>query len=835
VSQILEGLNIVEMGCGSPAASIAGMVLADAGARVIKVEPPTGDLLRTENPSGFLVWNRGKESVVADLHVGLGRGIVSDLVTSADVVIEAFAPGVAESWGLGADTLCSSNSRLVHCSISAFGPIGPYANVKGYDSLVAAKAGLWARGAFGFRDGPIMFPVPWGSFGAAMQSVAGIMGALLVRSHTGRGQRIDATLVAGLDPVDYFVSAITQLMVKKGEAPAVDARTVTSASRFGVLLITEDGRFVQTSTILPHQGRALCEVAGIGHVIDDPRFGRMPIFDTADDAQEWEDLLLAAFLAEDLEYWLPRLKASPDIAFEIAITSEQGLDHPQIGYNGDVLTLEDPVVGAIREVGPIGHFEKTPILVERSAPELGVHAGPMTAAPVSRRAGPAPEQPLSGVTIVEFGYFYAMPYALAMAAALGARVIKVEDGAGDPHRNSFGPEVASHKTTAGKESLSVDLRTPTARAIVKKVLATADVFVTGFRSGVAERLGLGYEELSVLNPRLLYVHAAGYGCDGPYAQRALYAQAAQAVGGSFGRQVGYWMDPEQSEGMTLVELQAIIIPRLGQIVDGDSNAALALYAALALGIYHQQTTDEGQKLVTSMIGGNAWAYSDDFCSYEGKPPVMVCDSEYLGTSALERLYQAAGGTWVAISIRTDGEFEALATMLDLGSEERFATRAARSEHDRALEKALATNFAEKSAGDWESALGAVGLGCVEVNMKGQPVFTSFDPVLRETGLTVAVQHPIHGEMVSAAPSVAFSDTPGRVGPPCLRGQHNRSILAELGYTDPEIRTFETNGAVIAPAGHQWTVPTLDSGDIRSERSDGGVSLMRVAPNPHPST
>jgi crotonobetainyl-CoA:carnitine CoA-transferase CaiB-like acyl-CoA transferase len=173
----------------------------------------------------------------------------------------------------------------------------------------------------------------------------------------------------------------------------------------------------------------------------------------------------------------------------------------------------------------------------------------MTAVPISRRPGPAPEQPLAGVTIVEFGYFYAMPYALAMAAALGARVIKVEDGAGDPHRNSFGPEVASHKTTAGKESLSVDLRTPAAQAIVRKLVATADVFVTGFRSGVAERLGLGYEELSMLNPRLLYVHAAGYGCEGPYAQRALYAQAAQAVGGSFGRQVGYWMDPEQSEGM----------------------------------------------------------------------------------------------------------------------------------------------------------------------------------------------------------------------------------------------------------------------------------------------
>ena len=100
------------------------------------------------------------------------------------------------------------------------------------------------------------------------------------------------------------------------------------------------------------------------------------------------------------------------------------------------------------------------------------------------------------------------------------------------------------------------------------------MFVTGYRSGVADKLGLGYDELRKLNPRLVYMHAAGYGTDGPYAHRALYAQAAQAVGGSFGRQVGYWADPAQNEGMSVMELQAIVAPRLNQVVDGDSNAAL---------------------------------------------------------------------------------------------------------------------------------------------------------------------------------------------------------------------------------------------------------------------
>ena len=272
MESICAGLNVLELGSGSGAASIAGVVLADAGARVVKVEPPEGDRLRSENPSGFLVWNRGKESVIADLRTSGGQRTLRELAAHADVVIEGFAPGTTTAWGIGANDLCAINPALIHCSITGFGPVGPYAALKAYDPLVAAKAGLWARGAWGHRDGPIVFPVPWASVGAAMQSVAGIMGALIVRETTGRGQTLNATLVAGLDPIDYFVSTVVQVMAKRGEKPSADARSATSASRFGVLLATRDSRFIQTSTMFPHQGRALCEVAGIAHVLDDPRF-----------------------------------------------------------------------------------------------------------------------------------------------------------------------------------------------------------------------------------------------------------------------------------------------------------------------------------------------------------------------------------------------------------------------------------------------------------------------------------------------------------------------------------------------------------------------------------
>ena len=796
---ICDSLNVLELGSGSAAASIAGMVLADAGARVIKVERPEGDRLRTENPSGFLVWNRGKESLVADLRTSHGQAQVRQLAAEADVVIEGFAPGVTDRWGLGADALRAANPKLVHCSITAFGKTGPYAAVKGYDSLVAAKTGVWSRGAFGHRDGALVFPVPWASFGAAMQTVAGIMGALLVREQTGRGQVLDATLFAGLDPLDYFVATISQLMAKKGETPMADARSAVAASRYGVLLVTSDGRFVQTSTLLPHQGKALCDVAGIGHMLEEPRFSRLPMFDNADDAQAWEDLLLEAFREHDLDHWMPLLLASPDIAFEIAVTSEEGLDHPQFIHNGDVITIDDPVVGTVRQVGPVCHASDTPLEPWRSAPALGQNSGPFAPTPAPPGGLAAPAHPFAGVTIVEFGYFYAMPYGTAMAAALGARVIKLEDGDGDPHRRSFGPDVASNKTTAGKESLSVNLRTPEGRAIAQRVIATADVFVTGFRSGVPEKLGLGYDELRAINPGLVYIHASGYGTDGPYAHRALYAQAAQAVAGSFGRQTGYWADPAQNLGMSVIELQAIVIPRLAQVVDGDSNAALAVLATLGLAIYNQKRTGRGQFIRTSMIAGNALAYSDDFCTYEGKRPVAVCDDDYFGTSALDRVYPAADGSWVCLVVRTDTEFSALATILGepaLATDEHFADVTARVKNDHALAAALGSRFRTRPALEWEALCSPARVGCVAVNMAGQPVFTSFDPGLREAGLTVAFEHPLFGEMVRAAPPVVFSETPGRVAPPCLRGQHNRSILTEVGYSDDEIERFEADKTVI---------------------------------------
>ena len=338
-------------------------------------------------------------------------------------------------------------------------------------------------------------------------------------------------------------------------------------------------------------------------------------------------------------------------------------------------------------------------MIARSAPALGAcSADSLThgeaRAPAASNGAAAPEHALSGVTIVEFGFFYAMPFGVALAASLGARVIKLEGGDGDPMRHAFGGDAGSAKVMEGKESLSIDMKSPEGRDIVHQLIARADVFVLGFRPGVAERLGIDYETLSKINPKLVYVHAAGYGAQGPYSHRPVYASTALALAGNLARHAGFWMNPDLSADFSVVELQNVIAPRLRGPVDGDSNAAQTACSALMFGLFHQRRTGVGQFLSTSMIGGNVYSYSDDAVTYDGKPPVPVSDPEQYGLNALYRLYKTGDG-WIFLAATNDKERAALehdarASQLPDGDDARIAV--------------LAEAFADRKADEIEHEL-----------------------------------------------------------------------------------------------------------------------------------
>src|SRR3954454_6149337 len=525
IQPVLEGLTVLEFGAGSHAAGLAGVLLADNGARVVKVEQPEGYRLRTDSPSAHLVFNRGKESVVADLRTAEGRERARELAAHADVLISAFEPGVAEGFGIDYASLRELNPLLVHCSINGFGSKGPYAAIKAYEGVVQAKSGLFSLGQggqFGYRPGPVFGNAPLAGTGAGHLAASGIVAALLARQQTGRGQQLEAPLYFGAQVVDYFGLMTWLLMAGEvglaagkpaggGGAP----RHPGAASRLNYLPCTKDGRFVFFTAMMPHQSRAVLRALGIEQILDEPRWANAPFFDSAEDGQAWEDEIWAAFRTKTFAEWEPILRAEKDIAYELARTSEEGLDHPAVRDNNGVVTLDAPGIGPVEQVGPVADFRGTPARIGRSAPAVGENSGPLTGPAAVTGTGTTPAHPLAGITVVEFGYFFAMPFATQTLAALGARVIKIEAHAGDPMRSSFGaPESGAARVMEGKESLTVDLRTPEGRQLAHDVIAQADAFVNGFRSGIAERQGLDYETLRAINPALVYLHASGYGVEG---------------------------------------------------------------------------------------------------------------------------------------------------------------------------------------------------------------------------------------------------------------------------------------------------------------------------------
>ncbi|MER5628231.1 CoA transferase [Streptosporangium sp. NPDC002544] len=781
---ICADLTVLELGSGSIATSLAGMLLADNGARVIKVEPPSGDRLRRLSPSGFLAWNRGKESAVVDLRTPRGRAEARALAERVDVLVEGFADSVAAGFGLGYDELSVGNPGLVYCSVRGFPPGSPHSRLRAYDAVVAAKTGWFTRRRSA-RPGPHLLAPPLASHGAGQLALQAIVAALIVRDRTGEGQRVETSLLQGLSPLDYFGLMMRQYELAHPERPSGDGKVRATAGA----LCSEDGRWVLWTTMLRAESEGLTRALGLRWTWDDERFRHAPDFEREEDAAAFGDLLRDRFRKRTWAEWEPLLLAEPDVGFELVATGEEGLRHAQVLHNGHVIEVQDPVLGPVKQVGPVAAFELTPSVVRGSAPALDdLRREISLPAPVRRAGSEAPRHPLEGVTILEFGNFYAMPFACTLAAALGARVIKIEGVGGDPMRHSFGAdEVGGAKTTEGKESLAVDLKTEAGQEIVRRLVRRADALVLGFRPGVAERLGIGRETLRDLNPSLVYLHGAGYGPSGPYASRPIYASIAAAVAGAFPRQAGAAVDPSRAAGEDLPTIRALEA-RISGVADGDANAALALCSALLLALRHQRRTGQGQYAFTSMIGGNAYAYSDDFVAYDGKPAAARPDLDQYGLHALYRLYPASTG-WVFLAAPRRREWEALARGLgrpDLLDDPRFAGKDARCEHDAELVAVLTESFSHAPAEVWEERLSSCGVGCAAVYEGTPSEFTLSDPSSRAVGAVAEVVHPLFGAVLRHGPQAHFTRTPARVAAGCLIGQHTGTILAELGYTEHEI-------------------------------------------------
>ena len=252
MAEALEGIRVLDLSWGL-AGAVATMVMGDNGADVVKVEPPGGDPQR--HLPAFAQWHRGKKSVELDLSSEAGRPEARQLALEADVLVQSFRPGGAEAFGLGYEGLSADNPGLVYCSITGFGPKGPYANIKGYEQVVGAKAGTMVG-----ADRPRYAAIPGGSFAASQGALQGIFSALIVREKTGRGQRVETSLVQGLTAYELYSWLGPQLPERFADKPRAGS---TFSPVSGIVAFTKDGGWLQLSNFRPHLVDAFLASVGL--------------------------------------------------------------------------------------------------------------------------------------------------------------------------------------------------------------------------------------------------------------------------------------------------------------------------------------------------------------------------------------------------------------------------------------------------------------------------------------------------------------------------------------------------------------------------------------------
>src|SRR5947208_7686506 len=188
----LDGIRVVDL-TSYIAGSYAAMMVADLGAHVVKVESLEGDSFR-ELP-GFYGWNRGKRSIALNLKTAEGREVVERLARASDVLMENWRPGVADRLGVGHERLSALNPRLIYCSVTAFGSTGPYADRPGFDPLLQAMSGMMALQGFG--GPPQYLRIAVTDYYTASLAAQAMLTGLFVRERTGRGQRVETSLLHG--------------------------------------------------------------------------------------------------------------------------------------------------------------------------------------------------------------------------------------------------------------------------------------------------------------------------------------------------------------------------------------------------------------------------------------------------------------------------------------------------------------------------------------------------------------------------------------------------------------------------------------------------------------
>ena len=806
------------------AGPMVGMMLADLGAEVIRIDPPGGP--RWTDPA-FDMLSRGKRSLVLDLKTGAGRQTALDMAARADVVIDNFRPGVMARLGLGPDDLRAVNPGIVSLSLPGFASTDPeLAGLAAWEAVIAARTGQFTdmglnRQLMGIN--PSFTPLGLASaYGAAFGAMA-VLFALGARERMG-GEHIEVPLASALFeglvynceqiedyPARYKSPREVELDRRRAEGLPLDLSYADLGAFLDPFYRTytcADGRgfYVVSCSIKTHPRRVL-QVLGL-----DDLAATLPDFDAYLDQKDWpdawalrnypmgdcdrarvSDAMQAAFLSRPSWEWEALFGAAKAPGAAQRSTREWLADSHTLA-SGLVLELDDPRHGKMRQLGnlawladDVGAMDKRPgpVADEFRADLPALLAEVPRAAPLGKEQGGW----LDGLTVVDLTNVIAGPTIGATLARFGAQVTSVQPVS--PSVDPWNAIVFGLHAHRGKDSVLLDLGSDAGRAALERLIAGADVVTMNGTDEQRDALGLSPDRLAALNPRAILVQLDAWGGPrrGPKSDHLGYDDTAQAATGVMVRFGGGPETPEEHA-------------HFGTI---DALTGYAACVALGAALERRRLTGKGGVARAALAGCGAMIQAQFMYDFDGRSPFdEPAGRQAHGWGPFYHCYRAADG-WLFFAAPTE-RGAALARVPELAD-------LAEAGED-ALADALADRFARHPVAHWEArfsegASSVVPLGSLSGNRDASLHHESTGPADIRHATYRAVRHDLHpmGRWVdlvapnAVRPQHAAITIPGNASKP---GAQTQAVLARVGYTEAEITAMINSGT----AAEGWSAKYL---------------------------
>lgn len=789
-SHPLAGVTVLEVGSGI-AAGYFGKLFVDAGATVVKIEPPEGDALRigarvvgappTEALFRFLA--ASKRSVVLDPVDPAGLGRFHELAAAADIVIAAPSRD-GEVWpGVRADALAAARPDAIVVTVTPFGLTGPWAGRAANEFTLQGWCGSIAGRGVPSRE-PVAAGGRLGEWATGLTAAVAALGTLYGVRDGLPGDLVDVSMLEVMTTLFNGMHLIAAQIDGRGPAPDLAARTVDVPS----IEPTADG-WVGFATNATEQFRAFAELCGRTDWLDDPELAR------ADRRQRNRDRIEPEIVealrhrrAEDVlrEAEERRIPVAPvgngERTPEFAHLRERGVfvDHPGASFRQPVPPYR------------LGHGSTRSL---GAAPELGADQGIELAARVhdagaSLDAG-ARRLPLDGLRVFDLTGYWAGPYASQILGFLGAHVIKVES-VQRPDGTRMGTSYASlgdrpwelaplyHGNNTGKDAVTLDLTRPAGRDLGRRLLATCDVLIENFSPRVVERFGLldhAWED----NPRLVAVRIPAFGLTGPWRERSGFAQ-----------------NMEQATGLAWVTGypdDAPIVPKGPCDPIGGLHATFAALVAL----FARRTSGLGQLVEAPLVESALNVAAPQVIDHTAYGYLWGRQGNRGPLGAPQGVYATAGDEeWLAVSVEDDAQWAALCGVLgraELIDDPRFADDAARRVAHDDLDTVLSAELAGHTGAPLLAALWDAG---VPVAALARPRAMVDNEQMQARGFFTPLEHAEAGVLQYPGFPARWTNrqAPLHRGAPPLLGEHSRQLLAALlGCTDAELDAFEADAVI----------------------------------------